>query len=98
MAAHSKVTGFEWDRWNTEKSYLKHDVTTKEAEELFLGERVLLLEDLKHSQKEERYTGIGKIAQGTILFASFTVRNSKIRIISVRKANKKERSLYDEKA
>lgn len=91
----SKITGFEWDKGNIDKSYHKHGITPNEAEEVFLDEDVLLLEDFKHSGQEERFEAIGKILKGDILFLAFTVRGVKLRIISARKANKKERRRYE---
>lgn len=91
-----RIVEFEWDKDNIDKSYKKHSITSKETEELFLDENVLFIEDVKHSQKEERFIAIGKTTQNTLLFAVFTIRNNKIRIISVRKANQKERRKYEE--
>lgn len=91
----SKVKGFQWDKGNVDKSYQKHGITPNEAEEVFLDENMLLMEDTKHSKQEERFEAIGKIVKGTILFLAFTVRSNKIRIISVRVANKKERRQYE---
>lgn len=96
MVDLSKLFGFDWDKWNIEKSLKKHGVSPNETEELFLDESVLLIEDLKHSQKEERFIAIGETTQGTLLFAVFTVRGDRIRIVSVRKANEKERRKYEE--
>ena len=94
----SKITGFEWDKWNIDKSYHKHGITPNEAEEVFVDKEILLLKDIKHSQQEERFEVIGKIIKGDILFTAFTIRKDKIRIISARKANKKERRRYEQKA
>lgn len=69
-----------------------------EAEEVFIDEDVLLQDDVSHSQKEERFTAIGKTTQNNMLFIAFTVRGTKIRIISARKANIKERREYEKKA
>ena len=91
-----KYTGFEWDKGNIDKNIEKHGITLKETEEFFLDENLLLIEDIDHSQKEKRYIAIGKTVQSKILFAAFTIRKNKIRIISVRKANKKERRQYEE--
>jgi len=91
-----KIVGFEWDEGNIDKSYKKHRITPNEAEEVFLDEDTLLLEDTKHSKQEERFEAIGKIIKGSILFLAFTLRKEKIRIISARTANKKERRLYAE--
>lgn len=93
----SKFTGFEWDSGNIDKSYQKHGITPNEAEEVFLDTEILLLEDKKHSEEEERFEAIGRTVKGDILFLAFTTRSNNIRIISARKANKKERSHYDQK-
>lgn len=39
---------------------------------------------------------IGKTLQGKLLFLAFTIRGEKIRVISARSANKRERRLYEE--
>ncbi len=96
MPDFSKFIEFEWDKGNFDKSYQKHGITPNEAEEVFLDKDLLILEDLKHSKEEERFMALGKIFQGSILFLSYTVRKDKIRIISARFANKKERKLYEQ--
>lgn len=93
----SKIVGFEWDKGNIEKSYKKHSISPSEAEEIFLDEDILILEDTKHSKQEARFEAIGKIIEGRILFLAFTIRRDKIRIISARTANKKERRGYEKK-
>lgn len=97
MVDLTKITGFEWNTGNIEKSYQKHGVSVKEAEEAFLDKNVFLQEDIKHSAKEERFIAISKTGKNKMLFSIFTVRNTRIRIISTRIANKKERRLYEEK-
>ena len=92
-----KIKGFEWDKGNIDKSFRKHGITAKEAEEAFLDERTFLQEDIKHSEKEKRFIAISTTNQNKILFSIFTLRNDKIRIVSTRIANKKERRLYEEK-
>lgn len=95
MVDLTKITGFEWDKGNIDKSYQKHGITPNGAEEVFLDENVLISGDIKHSEREERFEAIGKIAKGDILFLAFTIRKDKIRIISARKTNKKERKQYE---
>ena len=97
MIDFTKIRGFEWDKGNIDKSYQKHGISPNEAEEVFVDKDILLLEDIKHSQIEKRLEAIGKIGKGIILFLSFTVRNDKVRIISARIANKKERRRYEQK-
>lgn len=94
----SKITGFEWDKGNIDKSYEKHGITPNEAEEVFVDEDVLLQDDVNHSQKEARFTAIGKTSQEHVLFVVFTVRGTKIRIISARRVNIKERREYEKTA
>lgn len=94
----SKITGFEWDKGNIDKSYTKHGITPNEAEEVFIDENIWFQDDFNHLQKEERFTAIGKTSQEHVLFVAFTVRGTKIRIISARKANIKERREYEKKA
>lgn len=93
----SRLIKFEWDQGNVDKSYKKHGITPNEAEEVFLDKDILLFDDIKHSQEEKRFEAIGKITSGKILFLVFTTRGQKIRIISARTANKKERRLYEQK-
>ena len=93
----SKFKSFQWDKWNTDKSYEKHGITPKESEEIFLDEKLQVSKDLEHSQKEKRFIGIGRSFKKKILFAVFTIRKNRIRIISARIANKKERRKYNEK-
>ena len=97
MVNLNKIIGFEWDRWNSDKSYKKHGITQNEAEQVFLDPKQLILDDVKHSQDERRFTIIAQINNKAILFITFTVRKDKIRIISARKANTKERRLYEKK-
>lgn len=96
MVDFQKPFQFEWDKGNIDKSYQKHGITPREAEEIFLDEQILFLEDVSHSEKEERFIAIGKTVNRKRLFAIFTIRGIFIRIISVRAANKKERRQYEE--
>ena len=88
------IKGFEWDKWNIDKSYKKHGITPNETEEVFLDEKVKIEKDIKHQGKEERYIAIGKTTEDKVLFVVFTIRKDKIRVISGRIANKKEKEVY----
>ncbi len=96
MVDLNKILGFEWDKWNIDKSYSKHGITPNECEEVFLDEDVKIEKDLKHQQHEDRFIAIGITTEKKILFVIFTIRNDKVRIISGRMANKKEREVYRE--
>jgi len=86
---------FEWDNGNLDKNLKKHNVTNQEAEEIFGIDPFIAVEDKKHALNEKRFQALGKTNQNRKLFLSFTVRKDKIRIISVRDMNKKERNQYE---
>lgn len=88
---------FEWDKGNIEKNLLKHKVTSQEAEEPFDNKPNYIVEDEKHSLKEKRYLLWGVTDRGRKLSVIFTLREDKIRVISVRDMNKKERRAYEKK-
>lgn len=91
----NKYKGFQWDKWNIDKSHEKHKITANESEEIFLDENLQVVKDVKHSQKEARFIAIGKTSENKTLFVVFTLKKNKVRIISARKANKKERSKHE---
>ena len=80
---------FEWDKGNIDKNYQKHWITPNEAEEVFLDDNAITLDDESHSVSEKRLNVIGKTMRKTVLFVAFTLRSKRIRIISARIANKK---------
>lgn len=86
---------FEWDDGNVTKNIKKHGILNEEAESVFFDENSLLAEDLEHSKFEDRFQMVGRSAMGKILTIFFTIRKNKVRIISVRNVNKKERNLYE---
>lgn len=90
-----KPVAFEWNKGNIDKNLKKHNVTNKEAEEVFSDKRIKTFENIKHSQKEERFTVLGITEKGRKLYLSFTIRGQKIRVISARDQSKKERRLYE---
>ncbi len=87
---------FEWDEGNKEKNVKKHKVQNSESEEIFANDPILL-EDIFHSHKEKRYLAYGITDKKRQLTISFTLRGEnldKIRIISSRDQDKKEKELY----
>jgi uncharacterized DUF497 family protein len=86
---------FEWDAGNQNKSRIKHGIHFTEAEEAFVNIPLIVLDDVKHSDAEQRYIALGKTNEGKRIFISFTYRNTKIRVISARNMNKKERGFYE---
>lgn len=95
MVTEDRILEFEWDKGNVDKSYQKHGLTPNEAEEVFSDEDLKVQDDIQHSQEEKRLIALGKTISSKILFVVFTIKGKKIRIISARMANKKERRHYE---
>jgi len=78
------------DKYNSEKIKAKQDVTPVECEQVFFNLPIIVGDDEKHSE-----TKTGSIYwandSGRLLFLVFTVRKGKLRVISARAMNKKER-------
>jgi uncharacterized DUF497 family protein len=96
MIDWARVVGFQWDEGNSRKSVDKHGVGQSEAEQVFFGEPLVVVEDIAHSRNEARYHGLGTTAAGRRLHITFTLRENatRIRVISARDMSQKERSLY----
>jgi uncharacterized DUF497 family protein len=93
----ARIEGFDWDDGNSRKSVDKHGVSQAEAEQVFLNEPLLLLDDAKHSGEEPRFHALGQTDEGRLLHISFTLRaeNRRIRVISARVMHRKERERYE---
>ena len=90
------ITGFERDPGNLEKNRARHQVSVREAEELFLnGPEVL--EDTRHSEREKRWLAFGQTDDGRLLACAFTVRETRLRVISIRPMSRREKKWYAEK-
>ena len=98
MMFNKSVLEFQWDKGNSGKNWIKHNVNDSECEEVFFDDKKLITKDAFHSGAEERFILLGETRGKRLLFVIFTVRQKiKIRIISARDCNKKERKLYEEK-
>jgi uncharacterized DUF497 family protein len=89
---------FDWDEIKNKKNLLKHKISFEIAITAFDDPHALIAPDRKHStEQEKREWLIGESDEG-ILVIVFTIRepNSTYRIISARKANRKERGHYGE--
>ena len=89
------MQGFDWDEGNIDKNWQRHEVTSKECEGIFFSEPLITFEDIKHSKSEKRFGVIGQTEKGRILQVIYIVRGGKIRIISARDANRRERKYYE---
>jgi uncharacterized protein len=98
MASYADFIGFDWDDANRHKNWRKHRVAWWECEEVFFNHPIFILPDEKHSINEPRFFALGVTHGGRPLFLVFARRNSRIRIVTARDMNRKERKIYHEKA
>ena len=87
---------FEWDENKNKSNQEKHRIDFDDAKNVFKDENSKVSQDLRKDYKETRWKIIGKI-YGSIISVIYTMRNKTVRIISARKASKKERQEYNEK-
>lgn len=87
---------FEWDSSKGVSNKTKHRVTFAEAETVFYDDNAIEYADPDHSQEEECFILLGMSAALRILVVCYCYREdeSTIRIISARKATKKETHHY----
>lgn len=89
------LIGFDWDAGNSTKNQESHDVSRCEAEEVFVGNGLILVPDIGHSAMEERYYAFGASSKKRLLSIAFTLRNHRVRVIMARDMSRKERSWYE---
>jgi uncharacterized protein len=90
---------FEWDPRKADANAAKHGVSFDAAVTVFLDGDALDGTDLHHSKNEVRFLRLGRSADGRVLMVAYTLRRSgdaeTIRIISARRASRRERAAYD---
>ena len=86
---------FEWDEKKNKLNRKLHGISFEDAKFVFNDPLKIILPDLYHSDKEERWLAIGFVSR--VLFVVFAERNeNNIRIISARIATKAEERLYND--
>jgi uncharacterized DUF497 family protein len=86
---------FEWDSHKAKSNVAKHGVTFEEASKLFLGRADFIeIFDKSHSLDEDRFIAIGPISKGVIVVVYIEKSLNLIRIISARKATRRENDLF----
>ncbi len=90
---------FVWNPRKAKDNAKKHGVSFDEAQTVFLDDSALLLEDPDHSEDEDRFLLLGVSARLRLLVVCHCFResNSEIRLITARKADRKERGQYKER-
>ena len=92
---------FEWDPEKARANKRKHKVSFELASTVFRDPKALSVFDSEHGGSEERWLTLGISATGTLLVVHHTYDQLdavmvRIRIISSRKATKRETQQYEE--
>lgn len=90
---------FEWDPKKAVQNESKHRIKFEQAASIFCDPRSLTIYDDSHSLDEERWITLGISNRGNVItvvhtYVEVNKNLCKIRIISARKATKKEKQQY----
>jgi uncharacterized protein len=94
MDSLRECVGFDWDDGNLFKNWEKHQVSAFECEQVFFNRPLIAAPDEKHSSEESRFFALGQTDATRLLFIVFTIRDKRIRVISARDMNSRERKQY----
>lgn len=87
---------FEWDPAKAGANLAKHGVSFEEAVTVFGDPLSLSMPDPSHSEEEERFLVLGASTAHRLLVVAYAERPPRTRIISARKATRRERNEYEE--
>jgi len=87
---------FEWDEAKAAANLKRHQVSFEEAKSIFFDEFGVQFFDDDHSNEEERFLMLGMSSEAKLLIVCHCERDhgATIRIISARKATKRESKFY----
>jgi uncharacterized protein len=89
---------FEWDPAKAARNLATHSVSFDEASTVFGDPLAGTIQDPRHSAEEQRLVTIGHSAGGLLIVVVHVERDSRTRIISARRATRRERKKYESKA
>ena len=87
---------FEWNDKKAKSNLIKHKISFEEASTAFGDDLSITIKDPLHSDNENRLILIGKSSNNKTLIVVHVEQTDSIRIISARKATKKEQIFYEE--
>jgi hypothetical protein len=92
------VLRFEWDPQKAARNLVKPGVSFEEAATVFGDPLGRIASDPRHSADEERFVLLGLSRRRRLLAIMFAERGQGIRLISARRATRRERRDYEERA
>jgi len=88
---------YSYDPRKAAANLRKHGVSFEQAISVFEGDPSAYTDfDNTHSESEDRFFTIGTSVDGKLLFISHNEVDGQIRIISARRAQRRERNLYED--
>ena len=87
---------FEWEPDKASANRRKHRVSFHEAATVLEDVLSTTFPDEAHSLEETRFVTIGASTRGRVLVVAHTERDNTIRIISARRATRREREFHEE--
>ncbi len=87
---------FEWDKKKDKSNTKKHGVSFEEAQTVFFDEYAIQFFDPEHSESEDRFLLLGTSfkSNAIVVCHCFREEETRVRIISARKADKDEEHVY----
>lgn len=87
---------FEWDPDKAASNLEKHDISFEEAATAFGDPFSLTIPDPDHSDEEDRFVLLGETVAGALVVVVHAERGDNVRIISGRRATRREQRAYEE--
>ena len=84
-----------WDPAKAESNFRKHKIRFADAEAVLFDPMALTIED-ETTESEERFVSVGADALNRVMVVVYTYRGKDIRLISARRATRRERKAYEE--
>jgi len=85
---------YEWDEGKNALNVAKHGLDFSDAWQIFVDPNRITFVDDRKDYGEARFKTIGKATEEIIVSVCYTDRNGVVRVISLRKASRKEREAY----
>jgi uncharacterized protein len=89
-------TIFEWNRAKAASNIRKHGVSFGEGATVFGDVDGVMIPDPDHSEEESRFVLVGRSRLRRLLVVVSVERGARVRLISARRAGRKEKKVYEE--
>jgi uncharacterized DUF497 family protein len=90
-----KIMEFEWDNNKNKSNLDKHGLNFEDTKFIFESQTITF-KDEREDYGEDRFITLGTL-EGRVVVVVHTQRNYLVRIISMRKANEREKKIYFER-